>query len=156
MGIHSGDLFVSARSIRTLCTTVTMTRVFASLHSFVRWRTEQGYRTSLISGMRCTLTPASSAATCLMRYENQKLEGLTFDLDDDEIIGCHLVDCRILLGGKRLPIFSDNHSQGCDFEFSKSALVTIQMLRHMLKIPLLQDLVLMELGLLPRQMQTLH
>jgi hypothetical protein len=28
-----------------------------------------------------------------MRYENQKLEGLTFDLDDDEIIGCHLVDC---------------------------------------------------------------
>jgi hypothetical protein len=26
-----------------------------------------------------------------MRYENQKLEGLTFDLDNDEIIGCHLV-----------------------------------------------------------------
>lgn len=42
------------------------------------------------------VTPASSAATCLMRYENQKPEGLTFDLDDDEIIGCHLVDCRIL------------------------------------------------------------
>jgi hypothetical protein len=61
-----------------------------------------------------------------MRYENQKLEGLTFDLDDDELIGCHLIDCRILLGGKRLPVFSDNHSQGCDFEFSKSALVTIQ------------------------------
>jgi hypothetical protein len=91
-----------------------------------------------------------------MRYENQKLEGLTFDLDDDELIGCHLIDCRILLGGKRLPVFSDNHSQGCDFEFSKSALVTIQMLRGMLMIPLLQDLVLMELGLLPRQMQTLH
>ena len=71
--------------------------------------------------------------TCLVRYENQRLEGLTFDLDDDEIVGCHLVDCRILLGGKRLPIFSDNHSQGCDFEFSKSALVTIQMLRRMLK-----------------------
>jgi hypothetical protein len=69
------------------------------------------------------VTPASSAATCLMRYENQKLEGLTFDLDDDEIIGCHLVDCRIW---KRLPIFSDSHSKGCDFEFSKSALVTIQ------------------------------
>jgi hypothetical protein len=91
-----------------------------------------------------------------MRYENQKLEGLTFDLDDDEIVGCHLVDCRILLGGKRLPIFSDNQSQGCDFEFSKSALVTIQMLRRMLKIPLLQNLVLMELGLLSCQMPTLH
>ena len=91
-----------------------------------------------------------------MRYENQKLEGLTFDLDADEIIGCHLVDCRILLGGKRLPIFSDNHSQGCDFEFSKSALVTIQMLRRMLKISPLQDLVLMELGLLSCQMSTLH
>jgi len=91
-----------------------------------------------------------------MRYENRKLEGLTFDLDDDEIVGCHLVDCRILLGGKRLPIFSDNHSQDCDFEFSKSALVTIQMLRRMLKIPLLQDLVLMELGLLSCQMPTLH
>jgi hypothetical protein len=88
-----------------------------------------------------------------VRYENQKLEGLTFDLEDDEIIGCHLVDCRIW---KRLPIFSDSHSKGCDFEFSKSALVTIQMLRGMLMIPLLQDLVLMELGLLPRQMQTLH
>jgi hypothetical protein len=91
-----------------------------------------------------------------MRYENQKLEGLTLDLDDDEIIGCHLVDCRILLGGKRLPIFSDNHSQGCDFAFSKSALVTLQMLRRMLTIPVLQDLVLTELGLLPRQIPTLH
>jgi hypothetical protein len=73
MGIHSGDLFVSARSIRALYTT----------------------------------------------------EGLTLDLDDDEIIGCHLVDCRILFC-KRQPIFSDSHSKGCDFEFSKSALVTIQ------------------------------
>jgi hypothetical protein len=91
-----------------------------------------------------------------MRYENEKLEGLTLDLDDDEIISCHLVDCRILLGGKRLPIFSDNRSQGCDFEFSKAALVTIQMLRRMLKIPLLQDLVLLELGLLPSQVPTLH
>ena len=91
-----------------------------------------------------------------MRYENQKLEGLTFDLDDDEIIGCQLVDCRILLGGKRLPIFSDNRSQGCDFEFSKSALVTIQVLRQMLTIPLLQDFVLMELGLVPHRPPTLH
>ena len=91
-----------------------------------------------------------------MRYENQKLEGLTFDLDDDEIIGCHLIDCQIFFGGKRLPIFSDNRSQGCNFEFSKTALVTIQMLRRMLRIPLLQDLVLMELGLLPHQAPTLH
>jgi hypothetical protein len=91
-----------------------------------------------------------------MRYENQKLEGLTFDLDDDEIVGCHLVDCRILLGGKRLPIFSDNRSQDCDFGFSKSALVTIQVLRRMLNIPLLQDIVLMELGLLAPQTPTLH
>jgi hypothetical protein len=91
-----------------------------------------------------------------MRYENQKLEGLTIDLDDDEIIGCLLIDCRILLGGKRLPIFSDNRSEGCDFEFSKSASVTIQMLRRMLRIPLLRDLVLMELGILPRQVPTLH
>ena len=91
-----------------------------------------------------------------MRYENQKLEGLTFDLDDDEIIGCELVDCRILLGSKRLPIFSDNRSQGCDFGFSTSALVTIQVLRRMLRIPLLRDLVLMELGLLQHQEPTHH
>lgn len=91
-----------------------------------------------------------------MLYENQKLEGLTFDLDDDEIIGCHLVDCRILLGGKRLPIFSDNSSQGCDFEFSRSALVTIEMLRRMLKIPVLHDIVLMSLGLLPCPAPKLH
>jgi len=98
----------------------------------------------------------SSAAACPMRYENQKLEGLTFDLDDDEIIGCHLVDCRILLGGKRLPIFSDNRSQDCNFEFSSSALVTVQVLRQMLKIPGLKDLVLIALGLLPHQEPTLH
>jgi hypothetical protein len=91
-----------------------------------------------------------------MRYENQKLEGLTFDLDDDEIVGCHLVDCRILFGGKRLPIFSDNCSEQCDFDFSKSALVTIQVLRRMLDIPLLHELVLTELGLLPHQAPTLH
>jgi hypothetical protein len=42
------------------------------------------------------------------------------------------------------------------FEFSSSALITIQVLRRMLKIPLLQDLVLMELGLLPHQEPTLH
>jgi hypothetical protein len=29
-----------------------------------------------------TSRPASSEATCPMRYENQKLEGLTFDLDN--------------------------------------------------------------------------
>jgi hypothetical protein len=91
-----------------------------------------------------------------MRYENQKLEGLTVDLDDDEIVGCHLVDCRILFGGKRLPIFSDNCSEKCDFHFSESALVTIQLLRRMLNIPLLQELVLSELGLLSHQAPTLH
>jgi hypothetical protein len=46
------------------------------------------------------VTPASSATTCLMRYENQKLEGLTFDLDDDEIVGCHLVELPHSFGGK--------------------------------------------------------
>lgn len=93
----------SARNVRQrtldppLCTSVTMTRVFGRLPSFVCWRTEQGCRTGLICWSRSVpVTLASSAATRPMRYENQKLEGLTFDLDDDEIIGCHLVDCRIL------------------------------------------------------------
>jgi hypothetical protein len=91
-----------------------------------------------------------------MRYENETLEGLTVNLDDDEIVGCHLVDCRILFGGKQLPIFSDNHSENCNFHFSESALVTIQLLRRMLQIPQLQELVLAELGLVPSEAPTLH
>jgi hypothetical protein len=101
-------------------------------------------------------TEASSATTCHMRYENQTLEGLTVNLDDDEVVGCHLVNCRILFGGKQLPIFSDNCSENCDFHFSESALVTIQLLRRMLNIPHLAELVLAQLGLLPQETPTLH
>ena len=91
-----------------------------------------------------------------MRYENERLEGLTFNLDDDEIVGCHLVDCQILFGGKQLPIFWDNCSENCNFHFSESALVTIELLRRMLRIPQLHDLVLVELGLLPNEAPTFH
>jgi len=91
-----------------------------------------------------------------MRYENERLEGLTFNLDDDEIVSCHLVDCRIFFGGKQLPIFLDNCSENCDFHFSESALVTIELLRRMLHIPQLHELVLVELGLLPKEAPTLH
>jgi hypothetical protein len=91
-----------------------------------------------------------------MRYENETLEGLTVNLDDDEIVGCHLVDCRILFGGKQLPIFLDNCSENCNFHFSESALVTIQLLRRMLHIPHLRELVLSELGLLPDEPPTFH
>jgi hypothetical protein len=44
----------------------------------------------------------------------------------------------------------------CDFHFSESALVTIQLLRRMLHIPRLHELVLSELGLLPDHAPTLH
>jgi hypothetical protein len=98
----------------------------------------------------------SFATTCQMRYENERLEGLTFNLDDDEIVGCHLVDCRIFFGGKQLPIFANNCSENCNFRFSESALVTIELLRRMLHIPQLHDLVLVELGLLPNEAPTLH
>ena len=91
-----------------------------------------------------------------MRYENQTLEDLTVNLDDDEVVGCHLVNCRILFGGKQFPVFSDNCSENCDFHFSESALVTIQLLRRMLNIPHLAELVLAQLGLLPPQTPTLH
>ena len=91
-----------------------------------------------------------------MRYENQKLERLTVHLDDDEIVDCHLVNCRILFGGKRLPVFSGNRSDSCDFHFSESALITIEVLRRMLDISGLRDLVLAELGLEPRRPHTLH
>jgi hypothetical protein len=91
-----------------------------------------------------------------MRYENKRLEGLTVNLDDDEIVGCHLVDCRILLGGKQLPIFSDNCSENCHFLFSDSALVTIELLRRMLRIPVLRELVLAELGLVPNERPAYH
>ena len=91
-----------------------------------------------------------------MRYENQRLKGLTVNLDDDEIVGCDLVDCLILFGGKQLPIFSDNRSVNCDFKFSDSARVTVELLRRMLDIPPLRRLVLLELGLLPGETPTLH
>jgi hypothetical protein len=91
-----------------------------------------------------------------MRYENQTLEGLIVNLDDDEVVGCHLVNCRILFGGKQLPVFLDNRSENCDFHFSESALVTIQLLRRMLYIPHLAELVLAQLGLIPEVTPTLH
>jgi hypothetical protein len=91
-----------------------------------------------------------------MRYENRRLKGLTVNLDDDEIVGCDLVDCLILFGGKQLPIFLDNHSENCGFHFSDSAWVTIELLRRMLHIPPLRKLVLIELGLLPSETPTLH
>lgn len=91
-----------------------------------------------------------------MLYENETLTGLTVNLDDDEIVGCHLVNCRILFGGKQLPIFSDNRFENCNFHFSKSALVTIELLRRMLQIPHLHELVFAALGLAPDEGRTLH
>jgi hypothetical protein len=91
-----------------------------------------------------------------MRYENQKLTGLTIRLDDDEIVGCQLVDCQILFGGARQPVYSGNYAIDCDFQFTKSALVTIQTLRRMLNVPSLREVVLAELGLLSNPAQTLH
>jgi hypothetical protein len=101
-------------------------------------------------------TEASFAATGHMRYENQTLEGVTVNLDDDEVVGCHLVNCRILFGGKQFPVFSDNCSENCDFHFSESALITIQLLRRMLDVPHLAELVLAQLGLIPQETPTLH
>jgi hypothetical protein len=91
-----------------------------------------------------------------MRYKNERLEGLTVNLDEDEIVGCHLVDCRILFGGRQLPVFSDNCSENCHFLFSDSAQVTIELLRRMLRIPLLREPVLAELGLVSNEAPTYH
>jgi hypothetical protein len=91
-----------------------------------------------------------------MLYANETLTGLTINLDDDEIVGCHLVNCRILFGGNQLPIFSDNRFENCNFHFSKSALVTIELLRRMLQIPQLRELVLAALGLVPNEARSLH
>jgi len=91
-----------------------------------------------------------------MLYENETLTGLTVNLDDDEIVGCHLVNCRILFGSKQLPTFSDNCFENCNFHFSKSALVTIELLRRMLQIPQLSELVIAALGLMSDEARTLH
>jgi hypothetical protein len=91
-----------------------------------------------------------------MRYHNQKLEGLIIRLDDDEVVSCHLVDCQILFGGRRLPVYFGNHAVSCDFRFADAALLTIQVLRRMLSIPALREVVLAELGLLSAAQQTIH
>jgi hypothetical protein len=91
-----------------------------------------------------------------MRYENQTLTGLTIRLDEDEIVGCQLVDCQILFGGIRPPIYSGNRAIGCQFQFADSALVTIDLMRRMLEVPSLREVVLAELGLLSGQGQRLH
>jgi hypothetical protein len=115
-----------------------------------------GKTTASIAWMSVSADATVAIGVGEVKSVGHDMQGLTFDLDNDEIIGCHLVDCRILLRDKRLPISWDNCSQGCNFEFSSSALVIMPVLRGMLKIPLLQDLVLMELGLLPHQEPTLH
>jgi hypothetical protein len=91
-----------------------------------------------------------------VRFENQTLRGLTIRLDDDEIVGCQLVDCHVLFGGIRPPIYSGNRAIGCRFQFAQSALITIDLLRVMLDVPSLRDVVLSELGLLPDEGHTLH
>ena len=91
-----------------------------------------------------------------MRYENQKLTGLTIRLDDDEIVGCQLVNCQILFGGARQPVYSGNFAIGCDFQFAESAQITIDILRRMLGVPSLREIVFAELGLLSSQAHTLH
>jgi hypothetical protein len=91
-----------------------------------------------------------------MLYANQTLTGLTVNLDEDEIVGCHLVNCQILFGANQLPIFSDNCFENCDFHFSKSALVTIELLRRMLRIPHLREHVLATLGLVRDEVATRH
>jgi hypothetical protein len=91
-----------------------------------------------------------------MRFENQTLTGLTLSLDDDEFIGCQLIDCRVLFGGTRLPVYSGNDAIGCRFQFAATALITIDLLRRMLKVPSLREVVLAELELLSVEDQTLH
>jgi hypothetical protein len=91
-----------------------------------------------------------------MRYENQTLRGQTIRLDEDEIVGCQLIDCQVLFGGIRPPIYSGNRAIGCRFQFAQSALITIDVLRGMLEVPSLRDVVLAELGLLSEEGRTLH
>jgi|HubBroStandDraft_4_1064222.scaffolds.fasta_scaffold980675_1 hypothetical protein len=91
-----------------------------------------------------------------MRYENQNLTGMTICLDDDEVVGCQLVDCQILFGGRRSPIYSGNYAIDCDFQFADSALITIEILRRMLTVPSLREVVLAELGLLSSDAHTVH
>ena len=91
-----------------------------------------------------------------MRYEGQTLTGLTIRLDEDEIVGCRLVDCQVLFGGNRPPVYSGNDAIGCTFQFAASALITIDLLRRMLTVPSLREVVLAELGLLSGEGETIH
>jgi hypothetical protein len=91
-----------------------------------------------------------------MRYENQNLTGVTIRLDDDEVLDCHLIDCQIIFGGKRTPVYSGNYAVGCGFEFADSALITIEMLRRLLQVPSLRQLVLEGLGLSGHKAPALH
>ena len=91
-----------------------------------------------------------------MRYENQNLTGVTIRLDDDEVVDCHLIDCQIVFGGRRQPVYSGNYAVGCGFEFADSALITIEMLRRLLLVPSLRQLVLEGLGLSADNAQSLH
>jgi hypothetical protein len=91
-----------------------------------------------------------------MRYENQSLTGMTIRLDDDEVVDCHLIDCQIIFGGKRQPVYSGNCALGCGFEFADSALITIEMLRRLLQVPSLRQMVLEELGLSGHTARAIH
>jgi hypothetical protein len=91
-----------------------------------------------------------------MRYEDQTLTGVTIRLDEDEIVDCQLVDCRVLFGGSREPIYSGNCAIGCRFQFTDSALITIDLLRRMLYVPFLREVVLAELGLVSSEGHRIH
>jgi hypothetical protein len=91
-----------------------------------------------------------------MRYEDQTLTGLTIRLDEDEIVDCELVDCQVLFGGSRAPVYSGNNAIGCSFQFAASARITIDLLRRMLYVPFLREVVMAELGLVSAEGRTLH
>lgn len=91
-----------------------------------------------------------------MRYENRQLTGLTIRLDVDEVVNCRLLNCQILFGGMRQPVYSGNQAMNCGFHFAESAQITLEVLRRMLRVPALRDVVLYELGLLASEAHSLH
>jgi hypothetical protein len=91
-----------------------------------------------------------------MRYEDQTLTGVTIRLDEDEIVDCELVDCQVLIGGSRPPVYFGNSATGCSFEFAESDRITIALLRRMLYVPVLREVVLAELGLVSASGHRLH
>lgn len=91
-----------------------------------------------------------------MRYENQKIESQTLNLDEDEFFNCELVNCVFTWSAMRAPVMRNCTSRKPQMRFEGAAALTAEMLKMMLQRPEMRTSALSALGLDKRTLKGWH